>query len=240
MELVEAVTEAHGGIDLWRSASVVSVKVTARGLAFSLKGQGRAITDVEGTVSTEGQQVTLRPYSKPGQLGEFDSEVARIIDGDGGTVSQRPVSSTNFSSLRHLVRWDALDMLIFAGSALWTYISIPFVLNSPEYSLRRMDPWEEAPGQVWDRLAVTLPSGISSHCREQILYFDSRGHLRRHDYTAEALGRWAKAAHYCYDEQLFNGMLVPTRRVVYPRLPNNKSLSRPVLVKLEIGDVILK
>ena len=60
-ELVEAVTEAHGGIDLWRSADGVSVKVTARGLAFSLKGQGRAITDVEGTVSTEGQHISQDP-----------------------------------------------------------------------------------------------------------------------------------------------------------------------------------
>jgi hypothetical protein len=54
-------------------------------------------------------------------------------------------------------------------------------------------------------------SEIHTHCREQILYFDHKGLVRRHDYTSEVFGSWAKAAHYPSDHQSFEGVVVSCR-----------------------------
>src|SRR5437588_862305 len=79
--------------------------------------------------------------------------------------------------------------------AIWTYVSAPFVFLREGYELRQLDPWEEQ-GERWRRLAVRFPQGVQTHSREQVFYIDPRGLIRRHDYTAEPFGSWARAAHY--------------------------------------------
>ena len=60
----------------------------------------------------------------------------------------------------------------------------------------------------WERLTVRFPSSVQTHSPEQIFYIDERGLIRRHDYTAEPLANWAKAAHYCMDHETFDGLVV--------------------------------
>ena len=57
---------------------------------------------------------------------------------------------------------------------------------------------------------------------------DERGLIVRHDYTAEAFGRWARGAHRSYDFKSFEGLPVPTRRRVRPR-PFG-----PVIVRVDV------
>jgi hypothetical protein len=84
-------------------------------------------------------------------------------------------------------------------------------------------------------LAVTFPEHVHTHSREQVFYIDANDALiRRHDYTAEPIGGWAKAAHYSLDHQSFDGLVVPIRRRVYPRKPNNQRRARPLLVWIEV------
>src|SRR5207249_7819716 len=87
-------------------------------------------------------------------------------------------------------------------------------------------PWRPRP---W-----TFPAGIHTHSSEQVFYFDERGLIQRHDYTAEPIGNWAKAAHYCHEHRTFDGLVVPTRRLVYPRRRDNRPRSRPRLVWIEV------
>jgi hypothetical protein len=119
---------------------------------------------------------------------------------------------------------------------MWTYISAPFVFLRDGYGLRELEPWEEE-GERWRRLAVTFPAGLHTHSREQVFYIDSAGLIRRHDYTAEPFGGWAKAAHYCYDQRSFDGLLLPTRRLVYPRRADNTPRSHPRLVWIEVSQI---
>ena len=57
-----------------------------------------------------------------------------------------------------------------------------------------------------------------------------RGLLRRNDYTAEVFGSWAKATHYCWDHESFDGLVVPTRRKALLKRPNGKPIPRPAVV----------
>lgn len=236
-ELIERSIAAHGGRDRWAQASAISARVSAGGLAFALKLQGAAVRDLDARVSTRSQQVTFAPYPQPGQRGVLEPDGSVRIESDEGEVRRRRERPREaFADARHKLWWDRLDMLYFATYAMWTYIAIPFVLEDPGYGVRELDAWRED-GSRWRRLAVTFPAGIHTHCREQVFYFDDSGLIRRHDYTAEPMGGWAKAAHYCFEHRSFDGFTAPTRRFVYRRRRDNRAFGRPRLVWIEISDV---
>ncbi|MFI2352475.1 hypothetical protein ACH492_36915 [Streptomyces sp. NPDC019443] len=173
----------------------------------------------------------LDPYAEPGHRGIFHRGDVWIEDAQGTVLARREHARAAFSSVRHQLWWDRLDLLYFAGSALWTYVSLPFVLADEAYDVEELEPWSEH-DKMWRRLRVCFPGEIHTHCREQILYLDERGLIRRHDYTAELFGNWAKAAHYCHDHRDFGGLVIPTRRVVFPRRPDNRPRPGPVLVHI--------
>ena len=234
-DLVARAIEAHGGLTVWDSAVELSVRLSSGGFAFASKLQARAVRDIEGRVSTRGQRTVLEPYPEPGRRGVFEDGAVRIERSDGEIVAARADARAAFGGVRHALWWDRLDMLYFAGYALWTYLSLPFLLARPEYGVRELEPWQEG-GETWRRLAVTFPAGIHTHCREQVLHLDERGLIRRHDYTAEPIGSWAHAAHYCHDHRDFHGLVVPTRRRAYPRRPDGRPRRAPLLVWIDVDD----
>ena len=234
-ELVEEVIAAHGGLELWERASEVRVRLSSGGFAFASKLQGSAVRDVEVRVCTRGQRVTFTPYPRPGQRGVLEQDGSVRIETDSGElIEAREHARGAFLDLRHKLWWDRLDILYFATYAIWTYISTPFVFVLEDYQVRELDPWEED-GERFRRLAVTFPKDVHTHSREQVFYIDTNGLIRRHDYTAEPIGGWAKAAHYCFDHQSFDGLVLPTRRRVYPRKRDNQRRSRPLLVWIEVS-----
>lgn len=228
--LVEQAIAAQGGLDRWRNASELSVRVSSGGFAFTSKLQGAAVRGVEARVSTREQRVILDPYPQPGRRGVLEPDgTVRIESAEGRTVAARSSAREAFRGLRHLLWWDRLDMLYFACYAIWTYLSVPFVFARDEFATRELERWHEN-GESWRRLAVTFPPHVHSHCARQVFYFDEACLIRRHDYTAEPIGAWARAAHYCFDHRSFDGLVLPTRRRVYPRRANNLPRSRPLLV----------
>jgi hypothetical protein len=204
--VLEECLTAYGGLDRWRHEDAVEARVSARGLAFALKGNGRPVTGTGVRVRTTGQHVEFLDWPRPGETAVLTSEEARI----GERSRAVPLWGR---------RWDELDFLAFGGAAMWTYLSLPFVLAD----------WgaEELPGR---RLRFRLPEPIRSHCREQTLHLDERGLIVRHDYVAESFGSWARGAHRSYDFRTFDGLPVPTRRRVRPR-PFG-----PVLVSVDVTE----
>jgi hypothetical protein len=234
IDIVEQAIAAHGGLELWESASEISVQLSSGGLAFASKLQGHAVRDVEARVSTRGQHVTFTPYPRPGQRGVLEQGGTVRIETDAGElVEARENARDAFRDLRHKLWWDRLDILYFGTYAIWTYLSTPFVFARADYDVRVLDPWEEN-GERWRRLAVRFPDDVHTHSREQVFYIDANGLIRRHDYTAEPIGGWAKAAHYCLDHRSFGGLVVPTNRRVYPRGPDNRRRAGPLLVWIEM------
>ena len=72
---------------------------------------------------------------------------------------------------------------------------------------------------------------------KQTLYFDAQRRLRRHDYVAEVVGGWARAAHYCDEHAEAGGLVFPTRRWVRPIGLRNRSLPAPTMVSLELSEI---
>ncbi|MGP0101840.1 MAG: hypothetical protein ACLPUT_09520 [Solirubrobacteraceae bacterium] len=240
MEIVERAIVAHGGLELWQGAGEISAQLSSGGLAFASKRQGHAVRDVEARISTRGQHVTFTPYPTPGQRGVLDEDGSVRIETDAGElVEGREHARDAFRDLRHKLWWDRLDILYFGTYAMWTYISTPFVFARADYRVRALDPWEEN-GERWQRIAVTFPEHVHTHSREQVFYIDAGGLIRRHDYTAEPIGGWARAAHYCLDHQSFDGFVLPTRRRVYPRKANNRRRAGPLLVWIEVPSAAVR
>lgn len=228
--LVDAVIEAHGGLARWRATPFVQLRLSSGGLAFALKGQGRALERIDARVATQGQDVHLIAAGRRARL----SDGVFTLEGPDASIVETKADAGSFRGPRRLLRWSHADVLRFASLAIWTYASVPFVLARDDVETEVLDPWSEQPSESWHRVAVRFPDHLHTHSAQQVLYFDEQLRLRRHDYTAEAFGRWAKASHYCTSHRSFSGLLVPTRRRVYPRKRNNHPRGWPLLVRIDV------
>jgi hypothetical protein len=90
------------------------------------------------------------------------------------------------------------------------------------------------------QLQVIFPQDWPTHCKKQTFYFDGDYLLRRLDYTAEVVSRWAHAAHICENYRDFDGFKIPTKRRVLPLLIGKKPLAGPVIVAIDIHELQLK
>jgi hypothetical protein len=235
-DLIDKAIEAHGGLERFQATKEVVVDMRVGGFAFVMRFQRGALSAVEARVDTKEPRAVLSPYPEPGKRGVFERGSVRIESEDGELLARRDNPRAAFRKFSRKVRWDDLDLLYFAGYAIWNYVSAPFMFKRPGFRFEEVDPWQEN-SERWRRLHVVFPEDIDTHSREQDFYFDDRGLLRRLDYTAEVFGGWAKAAHYCWDHKTFDWLVVPTRRKVFPRRRNNRPRARPTLVWIEFGDV---
>lgn len=228
--------DAHGGLERWRAIDEIVLSASSGGTSFSAKHQGKTMRNLQVHISSGRQRAVFAPYPEQGKRGVFDEGTVRIESDGHEVVAERSNARYAFRGLRHQLWWDKLDMLYFCGYALWTYLTIPFILAQPGFEVRELEPWEEG-GETWQRIGVRFPSEIHTHSREQVLYFDRKGLLRRHDYTAEVFGGWAKAAHYSFDHETFDGVVVPTRRKVFLRRRDNRPLTAVTLIWVDIETV---
>jgi len=91
---------------------------------------------------------------------------------------------------------------------------------------------------TWRRLKVRFPADIATHSTEQTLYFDQQGLLKRHDYDVEISGGTA-AAHYASGLKKFSGIVFPTKRRIVPRQPNGHSVPEPLVVSIDLDQIVL-
>jgi hypothetical protein len=154
---------------------------------------------------------------------------------DGKVLMERSKPRDAFAGHTLETPWDPLHAAYFAGYAMWNYMNIPFVFARDGFDMEEIDPWSEN-GETWRRLKVTFPPEIATHSAEQVFYIGADGLLRRHDYDVD-VAKGARGAHYIHDYREFDGIMVPRRRRVYIRGPDNKPLPEPLLVSIDISDV---
>ena len=237
--LLDEVLEAHGGLERWRAARTVKARVRSGGLLIRTRVPGNRFADYRLTVDVDQPRAVIDPFPKDGQRGVFEHGAARIESDSGDLVASRDDPRAAFfgrPGLRRNLRWDALDSAYFAGYAMWNYLTTPLLLTRDGVEVAEGEPWRQG-DEEWRRLEVTFPEGLDTHSRRQSFYFDAQGRLRRHDYVAEVVGRWARAAHYCAEHAQAGGLVFPTRRWVRQIRPGNTSLPFPTLVRLELSEL---
>lgn len=239
MPLIDEVIAAHGGLDAWRGTERIRLRARSGGLLLRTRAPGNRFADVEVEVAIGRRYAAARPFPEPGRRGVFEDGVVRI-ESDGGEVLEsrtdpRPLFFGR-SGLRRNFRWDALDLVYFAGYAWWNYLNHPLLLAGEGFTVVEGEPLRHG-GEAWRRLDVTFPPGLDTHSPRQSFLYDGRLRLRRHDYVAEVVGRWARAAHMCDEHREVGGLLIPTRRRVHPIGPGGRPLPGPTLVSLDLDGI---
>ena len=235
-EVIRNIVQAHGGADLWRGLDAVEAVISAKGFLFTAKRRP-VLERVRMRASTREPRFGLLDYPRPGQTAEIiGTREVRITNAEGRVIAHRVDPRAAFHGLRRLVRWDDLDFIYFAGYATWNYLTTPFLFLRDGFAFRLLDPVRsDPPGAI--RLHATFPDDIPTHSREQVFHFDAERLLRRIDYTAEVVGGWAHAAHFCEEYRTFDGIRVPTRRRVLPLLIGDRPLPGPTLVAIDVHEL---
>ncbi len=200
---------------------------------------GNRLGDYELAVEVGEPRATMDPFPEAGRRGVFDRGRVRIESRAGEALESRDDPRAAFSGasgLRRNLRWDPLDSAYFAGYAMWNYLTTPLLLTVDGVRVREGEPWR-AGAEQWRRLEVDFPNRLDTHSRHQTFYVDSVGLVRRHDYTAEVVGGWARAAHMLADHREVGGLVFPTRRWVRPRGPRNRVLPGPTLVSIGVAEI---
>jgi hypothetical protein len=231
-DLLEQVLEAHGGRKRWQSLDRIEADFSSGGLAFSLHLQPWTLQGLKISVQPHAQRVVLRDFVHPGWSGVWTPNQVQILDGTGVVVAQRQDPRTAFSRIDKQVRWNKLDILYFAGYALWNYLSFPFILEAPGVSLSETESSTR-------ELRARFDSSVPTHSEVQSFHVDASGLLTRHDYTADVIGKWANAANFCLASELVDGLRFYTRRRVLPRFSTQTVLPFPTLVWIEIDAIRL-
>jgi hypothetical protein len=229
-DLLEQVLEAHGGRQRWQALEYIEADFSSGGFAFSLHQQPWTLQGLKISVHPHAQRVVLQDFVHPGWSGVWTPNQVQILDDTGAVVAQRQDPRSAFSRIDKQVRWNKLDILYFAGYALWNYLGFPFILELPGVTLGNTDS-----RQLQARFAPSVPT----HSAMQTFHIDDSGLLTRHDYTADVIGKWANAANFCLASEVVDGMRFYTRRRVLPRFGTQTVLPFPTLVWIEIDAIRL-
>jgi hypothetical protein len=222
--LLERAIAAHGGRHAWHGREHVEVEVEVGGAAWPLRLRRRPGL-LRARVRTADPWTEFRGFPRSSQRGVFEPGRVRIEDDERRVIAERGEPRASFARISRKVRWDDLDFLYFAGYAMWNYLAFPFMLERPGFRV------QEQPGGL---LAVGFPDGFPTHSPEQRFHLDGDHLLVRHDYTAHVFGGWARAAHLSSEHREFDGLVLPTRRRVRPRLPAGRVAPAPVIVSLDV------
>ena len=180
------------------------------------------------------RRVVLDGFGSARGRGVWTPDDVQIHDRDGTLLARRSAPRAQFTRPLKQLRWDALDILYFAGYALWNYLSFPYLLTLP--GVRLQDAPSSARGAT-RQLVATFDPSVPTHSAQQRFHVNDAGHLVRHDYTADVIGTWAHAAHLCLESTTAGGLHWYTRRRVYPLLGANTVLPAPTLVWIELDEV---
>ncbi len=234
-ELIDEIIQAHGGRAHWQRVVLIEAELSSGGFAFAAHCQPFALRGLKITVNPHGREVELRNFCRPGWRGLWTPDQVQIRDDQDVLVAERREPRARFGRLLSQVYWDKLDMLYFAGYALWNYLSFPFILETPGVVVSALEPpLEDAPR----RLTAHFDASIPTHSPIQVFHIDTSYHLLRHDYTADVIGHWANAANLCLAAEEVAGLRFYTCRKVYPRMGRKQTvIPFPTLVWIDLDSI---
>ena len=233
--LLQLTLDAHGGLERWRRFEQVSARLQNGGVLWTLKRQQGVLDDVNVRVALRREWASPSPFVASDWRTSFEPHRVAIETMDGRVVEERLSPRDSFAGHGLDTPWDRLQLAYFAGYAMWTYLTAPFVFATDGVSTEELPAWDEN-GESWRRLKVTFPPGIATHSTVQTFYIGSDGLLKRHDYDTEVLGG-TQAAHYVSDYEEASGILLPTKRKVLRRMPDGTAAPDPLIVAIALSEV---
>lgn len=234
-DLAKLTIDAHGGLERWQQLAQASAHLQTGGVLWTLKGQAGTIAEVDVRVALQHEWASHSAFNAAGLRTSFAPHRVALETHDGRVLDERLAPRESFAGHQIDTPWDRLHLAYFAGYAMWTYLTVPFVFATKDVVTEELAPWHER-GERWRRLRVTFPAAIATHSTVQEFYVGANGLLTRHDYAVEVIGG-SPAAHYVYDYREFSGVMVPTRREVFPRQPDGRPAPDPLLVSIRLSDV---
>lgn len=234
-ELLAKVLEAHGGLDRWTQLTVVRATIVSGGDLFTIKGVPQDPTPREMTVWLHEEHASITPFGADDQKTDFTARRISIEKLDGRVVAERDEPRLSFAGHDLETPWDPLDRAYFNGYALWTYLTTPFLLAMPGFTVTEIEPRQEG-DELWRGLRATFPDDIASHSTQQDFYFGPDHLLRRHDYHVDVAGGFA-ATQYVHDSVEVDGIVLPTTRRAFRRDSATRPILEQVMVSIDISDV---
>ena len=95
-----------------------------------------------------------------------------------------------------------------------------------------------SPAVDYNKLKVTFPPSVATHSPQQTFYLDETGLLRRQDYSVDIMGGTG-STNYATEPRDFGGLIVPTKRRIYDRQPDNRPNTEHVTVAVDIRTLAL-
>jgi hypothetical protein len=232
--LLAEVLDAHGGLERWRKFTKVSATVVSGGFLWSMKGID--IDDAPRTMASAFRRQWTRttPFGNADWHMTYEPGRVVIESRAGDVIAEQNNPRETFAGHVWETPWTPVQLGYFNGYAMWTYYNLPFVLGESGFEVAEI-PEVVHDGLRLRGLRVRFPHDVHTHCREQSLYFDADGLLRRHDYEVDVAGK-AGAAHLVGEYVDVQGLRLPTRRRVFLRNGDGTlQRDRPV-VTIDLSD----
>ena len=230
--LLQLTLEAHGGLERWKKFKKVGLHMMVSGVLWPLKRQDNVLSD---------SRIEVELHRQGGRYINFESNLCRetyfdpkrvaIID-KGQLVQELVNPRDSFNGHTLETPWTKLQLVYFGTYAMWEYLTIPFNFTMPGFDSKEIEPWYDG-NEKWRRLQVSFPDDLAFHSKEQVFYFDEKGFLKRMDYDVEISGN-IPAAQYVFEYRNFQGIKLPTKRLVYGRDERGQSLPDQLVVGIEL------
>lgn len=234
--LAKELIDAHGGLETWRTFTSVRAHLKQGGALWNLKGHGGKLDDVTVTAALERQWVSHAPFGRPDVRSSFTKDRV-ALESKAGVVEELRDPRNSFAGHTLTTPWTELQLAFFAGTAMWTYLNVPFVLAWPGVESEEAGTWHEG-GEIWKRLVVHYPTALEVFSKTQTLYVGPDNRLRRMDYDVEIAGN-TPGAHYVRDYVDVAGIAFPTLREIFPRGPDGRAAKEPLVVSIALDSITL-
>jgi hypothetical protein len=234
-ELLKFALDAHGGMERWTKLTELRADLSVTGALWQVKNQVDALKHIRIEADLRQQSITTHIIGQNKRL-HFAPDFVSAETEDGTLLERRNRPRASFGGQELHTPWNDLHVAYFNSYALWTYFTIPFLYAYPGFVTEELAPWEEN-GETWRPLSVLFPREIASHTQKQISYFGPDGLLRRHEYTVDVLGG-AQGVNYASDYRNVNEISVPMKRRVYAYDVAKRKIPEPVLVAIDIHEIV--
>lgn len=237
-KLASEIIEAHGGLERWQKFSTLSAHLIQGGALWMLKGKAGVLDDTTVTVDLRRERASHAPFGDATRRSIFTPALVELRSDKDETLEFLEDPRSSFKGHTLESPWNDLQLAYFAGIAMWTYLTMPFLLAEAGVETNELEPWDEK-GETWRRLRVRFPETIATHSTEQTLYVGADGLLKRHDYDVEIAGN-TPGAHFVSDYVEAQGLKFPSKRRIYPRQPDGQAMAEPLVVSIDLDQITLR